>query len=122
MCPSSQFSTILMLITTYASFSPEEGDQDNVNTHRSNSSAEVSLSRQSVGFIYKRVNRRADDSFHAVGEQITGNPLQLPSRALIRCHGNKAALLRSDHEYAFSPQLPMRGPQNLIEGEFEVRR
>lgn len=80
------------------------------------------LSRQSVGFIYKRANRRADDSFHADGEQITGNPLQLPSRALIRCHRNKAALLRSDQECAFSPQLPMRGPRNLIEGEFAVRR
>lgn len=62
------------------------------------------------GFIYKRANRRADDSFHADGEQITGNPLQLPSRALIRCHGNKAALLRSDQECAFSPPTANERP------------
>lgn len=70
---------------------------------RANSLAEVSLSRHSVGFIYKWANRRTDDSFHACGEQITvqKNWIRLSSWALILCHWNKAILLRSDQEPLF---------------------
>ena len=92
-----------------------------------NSSAEVSLSRQSVGFIYKWANRRADDSFHARGEQITvqRNWFQLSRWALILCHRNKAILLRADQEplFHFSCQWDTHGEvcPDLIGVEFAAR-
>lgn len=92
-----------------------------------NSLAEVSSSRQSVGFIYKWANRRADDCFHACGKQITVQEkwIQLSSWALILCHWNKAILFCSDQQplFHFSCQWDTHGEvcPDLIGVEFAVR-
>lgn len=91
-----------------------------------NSSAEVSPSRQSVGFIYKWAHRRANDSFHACGEQITVQKdwLQLSSWALIQCHRNKVILLHSEiksHFFTLSASAHGEVCPDLIGVEFAVR-